>query len=149
MESNKIRESHSDVQNILSDWWGQQGCKINHICAVRMLQDTWKEIDLKPLASKLVISKQPTSRHSYKTRSRTRSRSRSGSRSRWKLNFHALKHTPTRVEVQTRKCVVWAKTHKLILLLLVLIISFLYLVCDLGHSIATSGNIFFLTYRIT
>ena len=102
MESNRNRESYSsEVQSILSDWWNQQGYKMDQCEAVRLLRKTLKEIDLKPLASNLVTSEEstmivideqptgttPRSRSRKASRSRSSGRSKSRSTSRWR---HAI-----------------------------------------------------------
>ena len=174
METYRNRESHSEVQSILSDWWCQQGYGMDQSEAVGLLQKSLKEIDLKPLASNLVtpndstmivINEQPTrtrtwSRSRKASRTRSNSRTRSRPTSRWRNNIGRsctvvsglcrccamllVSSSSATFRFCSEKFQTLSKAQKLILLSVVSVTLYIYHLCGLAHSIAPSGTRFLL-----
>ena len=155
MENNQNTEAYSEIQSILCDWYSQQGCEMSQELAVRSLQQALKEIDMKPLASSLVVSGQVVVTNS-KTGSRSRSRSRSRERlgdtrsQQHRLIYQAVvlvsivcSKLITVSRILYQKCCTCFMNNKraflLILPPLVTIGIYIHFACNMGHTVAATG----------
>ena len=158
MENNQNTEAYSEIQSILCDWYSQQGCEMSQELAVRSLQQALKEIDMKPLASSLVVSGQVVVTNS-KTGSRSRSRSRSRERlgdtrsQQHRLIYQAMALVSivcskliTVSRILYQKCCTCFMNNKRAFLLifppLVTIGIYIHFACNMGHTVTTTGIYF-------
>ena len=166
IENNKNTEAYSEIQSILCDWYSQQGFKMSQELAVRSLQQALKEIDMKPLASSLVVPGQVVV--SLPANSRNGSRSRSRSRSRERLRDTKIRqHRFTDLAAGFASIVcsklvkvililyhfcTWFKKNKraflLILPPLVTIGIYIHFACNMGDTVTTTGTSIFPLFTL-
>ena len=154
MENNQNTEAYSEIQSILCDWYSQQGFEMSQELAVRSLQQALKEIDMKALASSLVVSGQVvvTNSKTGSSRSRSRSRERLGdTRSQQhRLIYQAMALasivcskliTVSRILYQ-KFCICFMNNKRAFLLILPPLVTigiYIHFTCNMGHTVAATG----------